>query len=193
VFSFPVAVRETTFTGRAALLGIRFYFAYGWVVGQLDECDLGQNNVPPYLHWLVVCRACRQLTLGRALTPCAPIVRFSSNEVVKCSSCSDVRQYLAAQFFLGPFPAPVPPTSPVPRHRYAPYARHRRFYHCCRSSCTGRRYLGTLAKANGSRRKQRATRQEHSRHGPQAVPGRGVPPRPSVASLVTANQWCCVM
>ena len=111
---------ETTFTGTAALLDIRFYFAYGWVVGQLDECDLGQNNVPPYLHWLVVCGACRRLTLGRALTPCVPIVRFSSNEVVKCSSCSDVRQYLAAQFFLGPFPAPVPPTSPVPRHRYAP-------------------------------------------------------------------------
>lgn len=88
---------------------------------QLDECDLGQNNVPPYLHWLVVCGACRQLTLGRALTPCVPIVRFSSNEVVKCSSCSDVRQYLAAQFFLGPFPAPVQPTSsPVPRHRYTP-------------------------------------------------------------------------
>jgi hypothetical protein len=47
-------------------------------------------------------------------------VRFSSNEVVKCSSCSDVRQYLAAQFFLGPFPAPAPPTSLAPRHRYAP-------------------------------------------------------------------------
>ena len=87
---------------------------------QLDECDLGQNNVPPYLHWLVVCGACRRLTLGRALTPCVPIVRFRSNEVVKCSSCSDVRQYLAAQFFLGPFQAPVPPASPVPRHRYAP-------------------------------------------------------------------------
>jgi hypothetical protein len=114
-------VSETTFTGTAALLDIRFYFAYGWVMGQLDECDLGQNNVPPYLHWLVVCGACRQLTLGRALTPCVPIVRFSSNEVVKCSSCSDVRQYLAAQFFLGPFPAPVQPTSsPVPRHRYTP-------------------------------------------------------------------------
>ena len=39
-------MRETTFTGAAALLDIRF-FAYGWVVGQLDECDIGQNNVPP--------------------------------------------------------------------------------------------------------------------------------------------------
>jgi len=113
-------VGETTFTGVAALLDIRFCFAYRWMVGLLDECDLGQNNVPPYLHWLVVCGACRRLTLGRALTPCVPIVRFSSNEVVKCSSCGDVRQYLAVQFFLGPFPAPVPPTSPVPRHRYAP-------------------------------------------------------------------------
>jgi hypothetical protein len=113
-------VRETTCTGAAQLLDIRFYFAYGWVVRQADECDLGQNNVPPYLHWLVVCEACHRLTLGRALTPCAAIVRFSSNEVVKCSSCSDVRQYLAAQFFLGPYPAPVPPSSPALRHRYAP-------------------------------------------------------------------------
>ena len=64
------------------------------------------------LHWLVVCGACRRLTLVRALTPCAPIVRFSSNEVVKYSFYSNVRQYLAAQFFLGPFSAPVPPTSP---------------------------------------------------------------------------------
>jgi len=54
------------------------------------------------------------------------------------------------------------------------YARHRRFHHCCRSSRAGRRYLRTLAKANGSRRKQRATRQEYPRHGPQAIPGRGV-------------------
>jgi hypothetical protein len=46
------------------------------------------------------------------LTPYAPIVRFSSNEVVKYSSYSNVRQYLAAQFFLGSFPSPVPPTSP---------------------------------------------------------------------------------
>jgi hypothetical protein len=106
--------------GTAQLLDIRFCFAYGCAVEQRDECDLGQNNAVPYVHWLVVCGACRRLTLGRALTPCAPVVRFNSNEVVKCSSCNDVRQYLAAQFFLGPFPAPAPQTSPPPRHRYAP-------------------------------------------------------------------------
>ena len=113
-------MREITCAGTSQLLDIRFYFAYGWIVGHIDVCDLELNNAPPYLHWLVVCEACHRLTLGRALTPCAPITRFSSNEVVKCTSCADVRQYLAAQFFLGPYPAPVPPSSPVPRHRYAP-------------------------------------------------------------------------
>jgi len=71
-------------------------------------------------------------------------------------------------------PGARPPTSPVPPPSLRAYARHRRFHHCCRSSRAGRRYLRTLAKASGSRREQRATRQEYPRHGPQAIPGRGV-------------------
>src|ERR1035437_1602904 len=118
---FPSQTSERDcFCGCGCMFDFRFCFAYGCAVEQRDECDLGQNNAVPYVHWLVVCGACRRLTLGRALTPCAPVVRFNSNEVVKCSSCNDVRQYLAGQFFLGPYPAPVPPSSPVPRHRYAP-------------------------------------------------------------------------
>ena len=75
-------------------------------------------------------------------------------------------------------PWTLPGTGPTNFPGSAPslraYARHRRFHHCCRSSRAGRRYLRALAKANGSRRKQRATRQEYPRHGPQAIPGRGV-------------------
>ena len=158
---------------------------------QLDECDLGQNNVPPYLHWLVVCEACRRLTLGRALTPCVPIVRFSSNEVVKCSSCSDVRQYLAAQFFLGPFQAPVPPASPVPRHRYAP------------TLVIAASIIAAVRLAREEDISGRSPRQPSQTvcNSPRISSTRSAsdswaksrPPRRSVESLVAVTQWCCVM
>ena len=64
------------------------------------------------LHWLVVCGACRRLTLGRALTPCAPIVRFNYNEVVKYSSYSNVRQYLAPNSSLVTLPGTRPTDFP---------------------------------------------------------------------------------
>jgi hypothetical protein len=91
-------------------------------VDTLSSLDLGTNNTPPYLHWLVVCAACGLPTLGRGLTPCSPIARFSSNEVVKCTHCNDIRQYLAAQFFLGPFPKSGPLAAPPPpaKYRYGP-------------------------------------------------------------------------
>jgi len=68
----------------------------------------------------VVCAACGLPTLGRGLVPCSPIARFSPNEVVQCSHCQDIRQYLAAYFFLGPFPYSSPTAQKPPKHRYGP-------------------------------------------------------------------------
>ena len=84
------------------------------------DLELGTNNSPPYLHWLVVCAACGLPTLGRGLVPCSAIERFRTNEVVKCTHCNDIRQYLAAQFFLGPFPRSGPTAEPGTRYRYGP-------------------------------------------------------------------------
>jgi len=74
--------------------------------------------------------------------------------------CNDIRQHLAAHFFLSPFPKSGPPAAPVRRPNIAMARRcYRRFHHRLHPARAGG-HLRPLAQHRRRHRRQRSARQD---------------------------------